>query len=67
MNEQIKLNVKEYLEWIVGQLIGVQNRLDTCIEEMDPDNPATQRAEDESAALFEMIDHIQSIIDKMED
>lgn len=67
MNEQIKLNVKEYLEWIVGQLIGVQNRLDSCIEEMDPDSPATQGAEDESAALFEMIDRIQSIIDKMED
>lgn len=58
-------NVKEYLEWIVDQLIGIQIRLDTCIEEMDPDDPATQGAEDESSAIFEMIDKIQGIIDKM--
>ena len=61
------LSTREYLEWIRDQLIKVQNKLDTCIEEMDPELPETQEAEDGSSALFEIIDKIQKQIDILED
>lgn len=65
--KKIEITTKEYLEYIRDQLIKTQNNLDSCIENMDPELQETKDAEDESSALFEVIDKIQRQIDSLED
>lgn len=47
------------------ELMRLQNELDECIELM-ADGVLRQEAEEESATLFEIIDHLYSIIEKAE-
>lgn len=55
--EQMKQKLDEFMR--------LQNELDECIELME-DGVLRQEAEEESATLFEIIDHLYSIIEKEE-
>ena len=55
--EQMKQKLDEFMR--------LQNELDECIELME-DGVLRQEAEEESATLFEIIDHLYSIIEKTE-